>query len=54
MAKYSDALYRDSLTALIGDIYYASGVSFDAKIARMRKLAEIIIRRLLKQNSSSA
>ena len=42
MAKYSDALYSDSLTALIGDIYYASGVSFDTKIARMRSWQRLL------------
>ncbi len=53
MAKYNDDLYKDSLNALIGDIYYAEGVSYDAKISRMRKLAEILLRRLLKHNSKS-
>lgn len=38
MAKYSDALYSDPLTALIGDIYYASGVSLShlSRLGSMR------------------
>ena len=52
--KYNDEIYKDSLNALIGDIYYAKDVSCDAKIARIRKLAEIIIRRLIVQDSNSA
>ena len=47
MARYRDELYADTLNALIGDIYYAKGVSIDAKIARMRKLSEVIVRRLI-------
>lgn len=54
MARYNDELYIDTLNALIGDIYYADGISIDAKIARMRKLAEVIVRRLINHNSRSA
>lgn len=54
MAKYKDDLYEKTIIALIGDIYYAENVSYDSKIARMRKLAEIIVRRLIRQDSNSA
>lgn len=54
MERYSDDLYKNTLTALIGDIYYADGISIDAKIARIRKLAEVIVRRLIKYNPRSA
>lgn len=53
MAAYNDDIYLKTLNALIGDIYYADGASYDARIARMRKLAEIIIRRLISADTSS-
>ena len=47
MATYNDGLYQDAIVAYIGDIYY-SNASYDAKIGRMRALAETIVRRLTK------
>ena len=47
--EYSDDLYYDSLTTVVGDIYY-SNTSIDNKIARFRKLAELIVRKLIKYN----
>lgn len=44
---YSDEIYYDSITTLVGDIYYANN-SYRSKIADMRVLAEHIIRRLIK------
>ena len=52
MATYNDDLYHDAIVVYIGDIYY-SDVSYDAKIGRMRALAENIVRRLTKHNPNS-
>ena len=52
MATYNDDLYQDAIVAYIGDIYY-SNASYDAKIGRMRSLAENIVRRLTKHNPNS-
>ena len=42
---YSDEIYLEGITTVIGDIYYSNS-SYDGKISRMRKLTEYIVRRL--------
>lgn len=48
-SMYRDDIYYDSLVTVIGDIYYSNS-SYDNKIARSRKLTELIVRRLTKYN----
>ena len=50
MAKYSDQLYFDAITATIGDIYNSVGTSFKSRIASMRQLTEMYVRRLIQHN----
>lgn len=45
--KYRDIEYECTVKVLIDDIYY-SNASYDTKVARIRKYAEILVRRLLK------
>ena len=49
---YSDEIYYEAITTVIGDIYYSNS-SYDSKIARMRKLTEYIVRRLTKYSPRS-
>lgn len=45
--RYRDIEYECTVKVLIDDIYY-SNASYDTKVARIRKYAEILVRRLLK------
>ena len=47
MQKYNNAEYQDLMGIIINDAFYVKGSSFDTRIIQIRKIAEIILRRLL-------
>lgn len=47
MQKYNNAEYHDLMRIIINDAFYVKGSSFDSRIFQIRKLTEIIVRRLL-------
>lgn len=47
MQTYNNEEYNDLIKILINDAFYVNGVSYDTRIAQIRKYTEIIIRRLL-------
>lgn len=47
MEKYNNEAYKNLIETIINDAFYVDGLSYDAKIALIRRYAEIILRRLL-------
>ena len=47
METYNNAAYNELIQTIVNDAFYVEGLSYDAKIALVRRYTEIILRRML-------